>query len=286
MIIPITQTSPFALGAIQSFASGTVHSVYRKTINLSFSGQLIALQALNSPLSPISMITGLTASSMEALQIASGDLVTVQHSVITIHSHSRVCSFDLTDASLCQTHFTPMLSAKDVRTLSLRIREVLSSVNTGGFDIIFNDRLDPASPLPLLAAKERIHNGRQAFLAKDFCTAAKELARLIGLGTGLTPSGDDFLCGLLAGLQIAGLRKHPFTASIQACIQEHLADTIDISAAFLACALVDEFSAAVNILSEMPSQSKIRTHFLEIGHSSGIDTLCGIWFALELSTHI
>lgn len=286
MILPITKTSYFASDAVRRHTSGKVHSVYRKTINLSFSGQLIAIQAAGSPLSPISMITELDASKLEALGIASGDAVSATQTAIIIHSSIAVYSFDLTDARLYQTLFTPVLCPEDIRTLSCNIKEVLASVNTGGFDQIFHGSLTKDAPLTLLAARDRICTGRQLFLEKDFEASAKELVRLIGLGSGLTPSGDDFLCGLLAGMQITGMVEHPFTHSIKTLIRDHLADTIDISAAFLACALDNEFSITVNSLSEMPPKSKIQSQFLEIGHSSGIDTLCGIWFALELSTQI
>lgn len=65
--------------------SGTVHSVYRKTINLSIGGTLAALQAKGSPISPISLITTLTSEEMESLEISAGDFVTLKENIITIY---------------------------------------------------------------------------------------------------------------------------------------------------------------------------------------------------------
>ena len=95
-----------------------------------------------------------------------------------------------------------------------------------------------------------------------------------------------------------------FAKSLHKTIAEHLNDTVDVSAAFLHCALKGQFSLAVNHLlvntgCESPQDTSyvkcnpqitpgianipaITENFLAIGHSSGTDTLCGILYALEL----
>lgn len=58
--------------------------------------------------------------------------------------------------------------------------------------------------LILAAAGNRILQCSECLEQHLYGDAAKHLAGLIGLGIGLTPSGDDFLCGVLAGLILRG----------------------------------------------------------------------------------
>lgn len=50
-LFSITDTSDYLNELLSGETSGTVHSVYRKTINLSIGGTLAALQAKGSPIS-------------------------------------------------------------------------------------------------------------------------------------------------------------------------------------------------------------------------------------------
>lgn len=109
------------------------------------------------------------------------------------------------------------------------------------------------------------------------------MSELIGLGVGLTPSGDDFLCGVLAGLYIQGKEFSEFAYRLRDNIRKNLHRTNDISAAFLSCAMDGHFSHAVNELWNNPSTEQISKMFHEIGHSSGMDTLCGIYFLFFLT---
>lgn len=283
MNFSVEKTSFFALNILKQYSSGVVHSVYRKTINLSFNGQLIAIQAAGSPLSPISLITELDAIQMQNLGISVGDHVTVRQNQLVIKNARSVYTFSLHNANVFHTYFAPDLGTTDIQKLASSVKNAIASVGTGGFDIIFNHQVNDSTSLPIIVASKRIETGKALFIEGNYSEAANELARLIGLGTGLTPSGDDFLCGLLAGVKITEMENHPFVIIIKERIQEHLVDTIDVSAAFLSCALKNEFSLAVNSLAQVPFESEIKESFLAIGHSSGIDTLCGVYFALELA---
>ncbi len=282
MIFSINKTTQYILALFKQSSQGVVHSVYRKTINLSFNGQLVALQACHSPLSPISLITELDTAQMEALDISTGNKVIVSKNKITILGNSENYSFKHSTAVIYDTTFVPNLETETVESLRYTIKCVISDVNTNGMDLIFNNAITEASPLPFIVAKKRIDDGTSFFDNKNFEDAAKEFVRLIGLGSGLTPSGDDFLCGMLAGIQILNLQAHPFSVYLKALIKEHLNDTVDVSAAFLSCALENQFSLAVNSLGRLPSYIETKENFLAIGHSSGIDTLCGVYFALNL----
>ena len=133
------------------------------------------------------------------------------------------------------------------------------------------------------AAKKSLTDCRLFLQKQETKTAAAALVRLTGLGIGLTPSGDDFLCGALAGLILMDTWETAFAVSLRRAVHTHLHDTNDISRAFLACALELQFSLPVVSLgkpSGAVTSREILASFSKIGHSSGIDTLCGIYYAL------
>jgi hypothetical protein len=110
--------------------------------------------------------------------------------------------------------------------------------------------------------------------------AAKGLA---GLGQGLTPAGDDFLCGLMLWAWLA----HPTPREFCRAIAEAAAPrTTTLSAAFLRAASRGECSAAWHQLLNMLTSDaddeleQAAHHVLAYGETSGADTLAGfLWQA-------
>lgn len=109
---------------------------------------------------------------------------------------------------------------------------------------------------------------------------------LIGLGPGLTPSGDDLLGGILLALSALGhgdLRDDLWRA-LEGEL-EHL--TVGISAAHLAASADGLASAAVHdaLISILRGDADAVPHHLSalaaIGHSSGFDTLAGLILSCE-----
>lgn len=259
---------------------GSVHSVYKKTVNLILDGQLLALQANGSPLSPLSLITCLTEAEMQSLPFSVHDQVTVTGSHIRIGAFS----FPFSKATALDTHLKHKLSAEELSTLSQQIPNVLFQDSGLGLSGIFQpSAVSGSMELILDAARHYTETAKALCLSGCFDKAASELTRFIGLGPGLTPSGDDFLCGVLAGLRLCFPAGHPFATALSKAVSCHLSDTNDISAAFLRCALNGQFSQAVISLTALPPADELTRSFRAIGHSSGIDTLCGIYYALQLA---
>lgn len=281
MNIPVTAASEYILAFLGGRLQGFVHSVYRKTINLSFDGQLVALQAAGSPLSPISLLTPLTDGEMAALPVAAGMPAVTAPGVLQVGENLE---FLLDRVSPFNLQLTGSLPSEKRILLRERLHSLLASRDAGSFELLFSDSLR-AMEIPFLAAaKEHLACAFRAMSSSYWEEAAGCLGRLIGLGHGLTPGGDDFLCGVLAGLILCGGDRHPFSLALREYIDRHLKDTNDISAAFLQCALKGQFSHAVNSLLLVPSREEIFDAFTAIGHSSGTDTLCGITYLLDFDT--
>lgn len=274
----VTAASGYAIRLVGSHNHGAVHSVYRKAINLSLDGQLVALQAAGSPLSPISLILPLSEGEIAALPVAVGDPISASPGMLQI---GQLCAFSFAHVRPQDLALASALPKEQLAILEERILQALSSQDAGSFELLLSNP-ERAGQIPFLAiAKERLCHSSQALSLSEWEEGAQSLCRLMGLGLGLTPGGDDFLCGVLAGLILCDSQAHPFARILEEEIAEHLSDTNDISAAFLRCALDGQFSQAVHSLRSLPTQAQILSVFSEIGHSSGTDTLCGIAYILH-----
>ena len=112
------------------------------------------------------------------------------------------------------------------------------------------------------------------------CTQA--VNKLVGLGQGLTPSGDDFLCGLLLSGSCASSPYQTQMTSVKRSILGCEAQTHPVSFAFLADAMSGQVSQPVEILlSVLHGEALCTPHAaLEavtcLGHRSGFDILSGL----------
>ena len=267
MIFHITKVSTYAKQIINNKRSGIVHSVYRNTINIIVNGKLLALQTANSPVSPISLITDLDTDSMNQLSLKAGD---------TIHFRRK-------NAIVLDLAPTRAIGHSIRHELYKKFTQIISQSQTNGFELIFQMSPKVDKDFILSAAETKIHEVHRFCTKNNVSKAAEKLCELIGLGTGLTPSGDDFLCGVLAGLHIQGNEYSEFAYCLRNNIRKNLQRTNDISAAFLSSAIEGHFSLAVNELWKNPDTEKISQMFHSIGHSSGMDTLCGIYFLFILT---
>jgi len=106
---------------------------------------------------------------------------------------------------------------------------------------------------------------------------------MIGLGEGLTPSGDDFNIGMLAALWHTGgnNKSRKFRKCLTEAITGICSETNDISKEFLLRACEGEFSPAITGIFESDGDCNFALNRVaKIGHSSGVDTLNGIYTAL------
>lgn len=279
----ITETMSFASGILSHISEGMVHSVYRKTINLRMGSSLLALQAAGSPLSPVSLITGLDVGEMSGLPVVPGDQVFVDKKTIILFSKSSRIIFRFDEAAI----FDSLLRDYAVPLPLPAIKESLLQSSSGGLTELFSKTLrknpsDFAKGVFLAVAQKRMEDARKEVLDICYDKAAVTLAGMTGLGMGLTPSGDDFLCGVLAGLLFSGQWDHPFAQALRQTISRRLGDTNDISRTFLSCALSCHFSRPVKELPLASGTTEILSSFGAIGHSSGFDTLCGIYYGYTL----
>jgi Protein of unknown function (DUF2877) len=119
----------------------------------------------------------------------------------------------------------------------------------------------------------------QATIAGDFDAASSTALRLIGLGPGLTPSGDDFLIGFCAALRAT---EHPLHSHLaETCGQLARGRTTRIAEVFYRYAARGAYSERVQrlIASLASCGADLADEFewaLAWGASSGADCVLGV----------
>jgi hypothetical protein len=144
--------------------------------------------------------------------------------------------------------------------------------------------------LPSLAAKA-LPIVRRATLAVDDLDWEQAVAAargLIGLGVGLTPSGDDFIVGLSAALVAIA---HPVAGTFaRGCAREADGRTTDVAWSYLDHASRAEFSSRIHRLLKVlatGSRSDVRAEVAGVmcwGATSGADCLLGVLVGLAHRT--
>jgi hypothetical protein len=138
--------------------------------------------------------------------------------------------------------------------------------------------------VPNIEIPASIEKPARSFLAwlRSECTSPDEL---IGLGPGLTPSGDDFVGGALIALRAAGRVE---LAERVAAWALRLAErrTSRISRAHLACAAAGEGHEALHqLLAALEKGEAAIARALDaldrVGHSSGRDAAAGALLSLD-----
>jgi hypothetical protein len=123
--------------------------------------------------------------------------------------------------------------------------------------------------------------------AGDLASAVEVAEDLVGLGPGLTPSGDDVLAGLLLALRLLGGAIRGGTRAVwladwlSAAVTWDAADrTTSVSATLLHCAArgqaAGEVAAVLRGLAGQEPARPVVTRLLAAGHTSGADLAWGL----------
>jgi hypothetical protein len=117
---------------------------------------------------------------------------------------------------------------------------------------------------------------------------ASAVSRLIGLGEGLTPSGDDVLTGFAFLAAQSGMLLNGVVPLLATAVDAHADRTTLLSTVTIRAALAARGRQSMHDLARAlptPDSEAFRDaagRILAIGHSSGADLLTGMRLALEL----
>tara|TARA_A100001011_G_scaffold315813_1_gene334600 strand:+ start:717 stop:1559 length:843 start_codon:yes stop_codon:yes gene_type:complete len=244
-----------------------VHSQFEKAINFKNGEIFFSLLISEDAASKNSIVLKKTASSLKTFPDFQTDMKINLTTKGIFHHQNCLISFEEA------TTFDP---------LSLRIQSEqprhLAFCTTflethGNFDAL----IEP----PKKAFKDSLFSGKKKASLHSF-------EQLIGLGTGLSPSGDDFCSGFIGTLSL--LRNHrtftetTITAALAKIIQDHYDGTTFMGKVLLENALLGylpkSMTVVINALFQQQttvrSLSSLLKNVLAIGHSSGSELLDGL----------
>ena len=161
-----------------------------------------------------------------------------------------------------------------------------------GSEVIADDLLHPGDSAQASVSRmagEAMHDlvdtTRQYVLTDN-----SAVRKLIGLGAGLTPTGDDLLVGYLAGLWCTvqnGNERIQFISSLGKRVVDLSPRTNDISWTYLYHAVQGQVSSRLANLAEaiciggnLNHLFDVAENAMQVGHTSGMDTVTGLLIGL------
>jgi hypothetical protein len=260
----------------------SVHSVYKSTINCIVDDRIFSLQHQEMPITPLSINLDIPKRVFELIRVNRGDEVQFTkdglvafNSMFTMN-HAEVFDCDLTEGTV------PLDKVK----IKILTDQILKYIEKGEFGRIAKSFKDN-EVIPLTFAGNYVSGVLLRLTSSSNIAEIGSLsAQLVGVGEGLTPSGDDFNCGMLAAQYY--LRGHPYSDELKeeliSQIMRRINTTTVISKDFLTYACEGKFSQMVkNVLIKSQKELDVTSEIIkirDIGHTSGIDFLTGLYFGL------
>ena len=254
-----------------------VHSTYQSTINFSFDKKIFSIHHREVPLNPMSIILDLDRvefeklfSNIESLEIKDNKFF-INKQFVSFKSEAEH-SCDL--SALTQTL---KVNKEQIQQFYKKLIDFLITLSRQSdyFSAVVGDEI-----------KNYYNNKiRQLIKERKIKNFALNLTDLIGLGKGLTPAGDDIICGFLASLDFIGYELNiEKVRIIKDAIRNKILvknSTNDLSKEFINYALNGHHSIMISgLYKALAKNQEIDTILEKIsnqGFSSGIDFLTGMY---------
>nr|WP_279169417.1 DUF2877 domain-containing protein [Providencia huaxiensis] len=268
---------------------GTVEQVFNKAINFSIDNVLYTL--LCSQLDNAPNSCRLINKDFSLFDIKEGETIYLFNKEILIGSHYLI-SF-----SLCKEWQQPVINFSDNKLKNpnylLYIEEKRNNLDlilTKNKNSLFKYQGDNFFYLSMTEQLVQLRSELiESIIKKNKENVTHVIRQFVGLGIGLTPSGDDYLVGLMAFLLLTGHPAATFHPEFYQGVTHSLGQTTPISAITLEKALNREFRENMQQLIQSLVDAKetdIYPQILEIlniGSSSGSDMLFGLRDALYIT---
>lgn len=280
----------------QAGFSGVVHSVFRSALNLRLQHEdgLLTLVAAGEADLPqgirVDTPAGFTFEQFKVGELVSCDAEYLRLDSLTVDLRGAPhWKCDLPSLKADMTNPT-MRQAWKTAWQALNERQQAARADIIARDLIFPN--DDISNEVSRRAGDAMRELLTAARRYDPTDVETPLRSLIGLGSGLTPSGDDLLVGFLAGLW-CGIHKSDerkaFIDTLAQAISRLSSRTNDISRTYLIHAARGQVSSRLANLAGSICAADSHDHLLEkfesaaqTGHSSGMDAVTGLLLGLNV----
>ena len=277
----------FAARALGEGARGKVAAVFHRSFYIQLSGVLVCVGCDGLEAGPLNIIsTAPQALDWRSHPLGAGAPVSLRGAGIMVGDR---LAFDLEGAVPWRPPspprgWSPATLSRGLAGLEAEVKERLPGDGLGSF-ILF-DRVAEDTPLLRHAAgpvgRLRIWC-RQSLRCEGGIAhcGPRGIGTLLGLGPGLTPSGDDFLGGMMIALSALGC--HGPLGRLAATVRRLApARTTPISVSHLAASMAGQGGAPVHVAlnallaGDIAALTPAFERIGSVGHSSGWDTLAGI----------
>ena len=285
--VPIAALGAVALGILRANGRGRVLAVFRRSFYVAFADDVVCVGPLELGLGPLAALYAADTASpwpdggvdVDAEVACAGETFTV----------GRDLRFDWARAQAWRPADAPRHSTSTLRVGLQLLGAAAERRSPGGLGALLPALCASARPPrhggedPVVQAATPTIGALCDWLNGAFRGASRAppaVEGLIGLGAGLTPSGDDFLGGVMIALHRVG-RADLAGALAGRVTAAATQGTSVISAAFLRCAAEGQgFALLFDALDCVLAGKGTRLDALldaiaEVGHTSGWDCLAG-----------
>ena len=266
-----------ARGLYEKNAAGTIVGVFSHALYADFGGEMVSFYDAAYGEVPFGVAVRDVLAFLAAAEAAVGAAVAFVLGAVCIGG--RTLPLEVLPAP---ARILPLTALPDAgRLMQVEAYVAAHGSPRGMLELLLTNRGGAADSAASLAA---------AFRRGDADAAATAATRLVGLGRGLTPSGDDYLCGFFWTLLVARCAgttlPMPPEAVADAVLAAAPARTSPISGAYLTAALGGRYctvyAAAAAACLGPDDFAPLADIALKMGASSGTDTLCGALAAAKL----
>lgn len=274
----------------------TVHSVFQSAANLRLvkSGKLLTLVVSGEADLPQGIRVD-TPSGFSFNELRVGEAATCRDGILRLDS--LTLTVNLHKARIWQCDLPALNTDLTNPAVAFAWKSVWQVLNqrqlSAGAEIVADDLFE-ASKVFRSSVLQKAVLAMQALIQSTrwFDLSAPAIYDLIGLGPGLTPSGDDLLVGYLTGLWCAvegKSERRGFISGLGCKIVRCSRRTNDISRAYLYHAARGQVSSRLATLAGAISSGEsgepllaVAESAMHVGHSSGMDAVTGLLVGLSV----
>lgn len=302
--MPATAVPPRAVNASRVSASlparlgasgqGRIHSIYRSAINVALpGGDLFVIADPKVGGLPCGVLVDL-GPDRRALGLERGQVVVAAERWVALPAaHIRIGLDEAARWTPRMPIATPGAArrwghrAAAIRDLARARTAAASAVAALGLGGLLDGVGSHGLPIHAARTAAVLDQLEAAFATGRIDTAGQIARRIVGLGPGLTPSGDDALIGLAAALWAL---DHPARGFLAEAVQDAPLQTTAISAALLRHAAAGEFSECLHELlgallgKDVTTIAPALDRAMAWGATSGTDCLVGVLFGLDVAS--
>jgi hypothetical protein len=266
--------------------TGYVHSIFNRTVNVQSleTGELYTVACHEIDNGPNTLV--IQVDCFNRINLAINDHVYVEKNVLHI---ANKLDINVDKAALWES-ILPVYP-QNVEILKRNLTKMMDYIDNHGIGGGIKKSINSNTAFEIELSKmleERTSSLLTELFNNRMSESIEMASKLIGLGPGLTPSGDDFLVGLFTVLNIQKSPKHPLKDFCKEVIKLAKPLTNDISLMAMQKASIgkvrESIISLVNSILYGTEEDLILSlnKVLKIGSSSGTDIALGIVAGLEV----